>query len=306
MKIKNLTYILIAGSSILFASAVSSCNETHTYYDDKEYVMFPDTVSINYVQKDASTINIPVASTIATDYDRNFAVEVIDKGSKAIEGKHYTIPSNTVTIKAGERVGNLALNVKYDAMTGDTLNVRLRLVAPDAVKWDLYGDATNVKLIKTCPFLLEDFEGWAVVTSLFLYNYPGDNTSIQRLIKTTKKAGEENTVTLHSFLYDGYDVDIKFEDGDPAKPWVKLEEDQVLSDEASVFGTIHGDNHILCAGSPYYNSYYNSCDKFAVIYLYVYVEYLGEPIGYVDMGAYNIIEWVSDEEADRLQREEGM
>ena len=296
----------MAGVGLMLASSFSACNETHTYYDDKEYVMFPDTLSINYVEKDATTINIPVASTVSTGYDRNFAVEVIDKGSNAIEGKHYTIPSNTVTIKAGERAGNLALDVRYDEMTGDTLNIRLRLVAPDAVKWDLYGDATNVKLIKSCPFVIEDFEGWAVVTSLFLYSYPGDNTSIQRLIKTSKKVGEDNTVTLHSFLYDGYDVDIKFESGDPSKPWIDMKEDQVLSDEASVFGTIHGDNHILCAASPYYNSYYNSCDNFAVIYLYVYVENLGDPIGYVDLGAYNIIEWISDEEAERLQREEGM
>ena len=36
-----------------------------------------------------------------------FGVEVVDKQSNAIEGKHYRILNNTVTIKAGEMVGNV-------------------------------------------------------------------------------------------------------------------------------------------------------------------------------------------------------
>ena len=286
---------------------LGACKETHTYYDDAEYVMFADTASVNMVQQDAGEIKVPVASTVACNYDRNFGVEILDRQSSAIEGKHYTIPSNTVTIKAGERVGYLTVNANYDALEAtDTLNLRLQLVAPDKVKWDLYGDCTNVKMVKSCPFLLEDFEGWAVVTSLFLYNYPGDNTSIQRLIYTEKVPGQDNTIRLHNFLYDGYDIDMKLLTGNPAEPWITIEEDQVLSDEASVFGMVHGDNKILVTSSPYYNSYYETCNSFAVLYLYVYVEDMGEPIGYVDPAAYNIIEWVSDEEADRLEREEGM
>lgn len=37
----------------------------------------------------------------------------------------------------------------------------------------------------------------------------------------------------------------------------------------------------------------------------MYVENLGTPVGSVG-NFYTILEWVSDEEADRLQREEGM
>jgi hypothetical protein len=81
-----------------------------------------------------------------------------------------------------------------------------------------------------------------------------------------------------------------------------MDKDQVLSDEASVFGQILGDNHILGDDSPYYTSYFNSCQRFAVLWLHVYVEDLGTPIGTVG-NFYNVLEWVSDEEAERLKRE---
>ena len=51
---------------------------------------------------------------MAADHDRTFAVEVIDRESNAVEGKHYKILSNTVTIKAGERSTNLEVQGIYD------------------------------------------------------------------------------------------------------------------------------------------------------------------------------------------------
>ena len=303
MKRAHLIYLWM----FLAAASMWSCQEQHTTYSDVEYVMFADSVSVNMVQIDAATIEVPVASTVACDYDRNFAVEVVDSKTRAIEGRHYRLASNTVTIKAGERVANVLIQANYDALeASDTLNVALRLVMPESVKWDLYGDETDVRMVKSCPFVLEDFSGWCVVTSMFLYNYPGDNTSIQRLIRTEPHPTEENTVVLHSFLYDGYDLTMKFNTADPAEPWITMDEEQVLSDEASVFGQVHGDNHILATTSPYYHSYFNTCDRFVSLYLFVYVTDLGDLVGYVDQASYQVLEWVSDEEADRLEREEGM
>ena len=60
--------------------------------------MFADTLSTNMVFPDEAYFSIPVASTVACDYDRTFAVEVIDQGSNAIEGYHYRLKSNTITI----------------------------------------------------------------------------------------------------------------------------------------------------------------------------------------------------------------
>ena len=160
--------------------------------------------------------------------------------------------------------------------------------------------------VKSCPFALENYTGWCVVTSTFLQDYPGvDNKSIQRLIRTEKHPTEENLVILHDWLFNGYDVTLRFDPTDPAEPKVSMDSDQVISDEASVFGIIRGDNKILTESAQNYVSYYSACENFAALWSHMYVENLGTPVGSVG-NFYTILEWVSDEEADRLQREEGM
>ena len=87
---------------MLFAavSLLPGCHERYVTYSDDEYVMFADTLATYPVQKDVEWFSIPVVSTVIKDYDRTFAVEVIDKGSNAIENFHYRLESNTITIKA--------------------------------------------------------------------------------------------------------------------------------------------------------------------------------------------------------------
>lgn len=301
---KRTIYILSA-----LALAAVGCQESRTHYSDAEYVMFADTMRVEMIGEQSQTFTVPVASTVACDYDRNFGVEIIDSKSKAIEGLHYRLESNTVTIKAGERVGNLTVKANYDQLEpADTLNIALKLVMPEAVKWDMYGDQTNVKMVKSCSWTIEDFTGWCVVTSTFVYYYPGFNTSMQRLIYTEKHPTEENTIILHNFLYDGYDVTIRLDGEDPAHPDITMDDDQVLSDEHSVFGTQHGDNHILVGSNPILKSFFNACQSFATLYFTVYVEDMGELIGYVTdpsdpQTCTNIMEWISDEEADYLDRD---
>lgn len=294
----------------MLAAAVlvtAGCQKSWPVYSDAEYIMFAEPESVNIVTEGSRTFTVPVASTVACDHDRNVGVEIIDGKSKAIEGLHYTLESNTVTIKAGERVANVTVTADYDQLSSrDTLNIALKLVIPDAVRWDLYGDETNVKMVKAGTWSEEKFTGWCIVTSAFLYSYPGNNVDIRRLIWTEKHPTEKNTVILHSLLYDGYDVTVRFETDDPAKPHVTMDEDQVLGDSREIFYTVHGDGKVLVKASPYYVSYYNALEGFALLYLYVHVTDLGEEYGVVDPYSMNSLEWVSDEEADRLVREDGM
>ena len=269
--------------------------------------MFADSISHNIVLEDQEYFSVAVASTVARDYDRTFGVEIIDEGSNAIEGKHYRLLSNSVTIPAGKLSADVRIKGIYENIeAADSLGFGLRLIMPEALKFDsLYknSDRTKVVMSKSCPYSIDNFTGWCVVTSLMLYNYPGVNESYQRLVKCEKL--DDHNIIIRNFLYDGYDVTMRFDSSDPTKPLVEMDNDQILSDEASVFGQILGDNHILCGESPYNESYYNSCQRFAVLWLNVYVYDLGDPIGTVGQ-FYNILEWVSDEEAERLQRENGM
>ena len=157
-------------------------------------------------------------------------------------------------------------------------------------------------MYKACPFDVNNFSGWCVVTSLLLRDYPGDNASYQRLIQTSVHPSVPNTVILHDCFYDGYDLTITFDPSNAANPLVTMDKDQLMSDKASVFGQILGDNHILTTHSSYYPSYFNSCQRFVELWNEVYVEDLGEMIGTVGH-FYSILEWVSDEVAADLKKQ---
>jgi len=199
----------------LLAALFTGCKEEYKTYSDREFVMFADTAATYMVLQDKEYFSVPVTSTVACDYDRTFGVEIIDKGSNAIEGLHYALRSNTITIKAGQRAANVEVRGLYDNIEPtDSLGFILKLVMPEQVNWNLYHDQTKVVMMKSCPYDVNDFTGWCVVTSLFLNQYPGiENTSLQRLIRTEKHPTEENMIILHDWLFSGYDVTIRLDPG---------------------------------------------------------------------------------------------
>lgn len=301
-------YILSLLVAVVACGWMTACDEEYTTYKGPEYVMFSDTLSQHMVTHDADYFTVPFSATVACEYDRTFAVEIIDEGSNAIEGLHYRLESNTITIPAGKLAGEVRVKGCYDQIEAtDSLGFRMRLVMPEQLKWELYEgyDETKVVMYKACPFDVNNFTGWCVLTSMFLRDYPGENASYQRLIFTEAHPTEANTVILRNALFDGYDLKIKFDASNPANPLVTMDKDQVLSDEESVLGWVLGDNHILCADSYLYPSYFNSCQSFVELWMEVYVENLGASVGTIGH-FYNVLEWISDEEAERLQREEGM
>ncbi len=296
---------------MLFAAVtlLSGCHERYVTYSDDEYVMFADTLATYPVQKDVEWFSIPVVSTVIKDYDRTFAVEVIDKGSNAIENFHYRLESNTITIKAGENRADVKVYGYYDNIeASDSLGFELQLVMNRNLEMSfdgkVYGKSTKAVLMKCCPFDINDFTGYCVLTSMFLYDY-SITGSYQRLVYTEKHPTQDNMIICRNWINDGYDVTMTFNYDDPMMPLVTMDRDQVASDEGSFFGTAHGDNKILVTNSAYYNSIFYPCGRYLYVWTEMYVENLGEPVGTVGH-FYNIMEWISDEEADRLKREEGM
>ena len=297
--------ILIYIALPLALALSSSCQESYVTYDDAEYIMFADTLATYPVQKDVEWFSIPVVSTVRKDYDRTVGVEIIDKGNNAIENLHYRLQSNTVTIKAGETRADVLVHGYYDNIEAtDSIGFQLQLVMKDELVMPLYGKQTKAVLMKSCPFDKNDFTGYCVLTSMFLYNY-SITGSYQRLVYTEKHPSEDNVIICRNWLNDGYDVTMTFHAEDPMKPLVTMESDQVASDEGSFFGTTHGDDKILVTNSPLYESIFYPCGRYLYIWTEMYVENLGVPVGTVGH-FYNIMEWISDEEADRLKNEAGM
>jgi hypothetical protein len=284
------------------ASALTGCHERYVTYSDDEYVMFADTLATYPVQKDVEWFNIPVVSTVVKDYDRTFGVEIIDKGNNAIENHHYRLESNTVTIKAGENRADVKVHGYYDNIEAtDSLGFELQLVMNSELVMPLYGKSTKAVLMKSCPFDINNFTGYCVLTSMFLYNY-SITGSYQRLVYTEKHPTQDNMIICRNWINDGYDVTMTFNASDPMKPIVTMDRDQVASDEGSFFGIAHGDNKILVTNSSYYDSIFYPCGNYLYIWTEMYVENMGTPVGTVGH-FYNIMEWISDEEAERLKRE---
>ena len=286
--------------SFVAMTVLNSCQERYVTYEGAEYVMFADTMAIYPIMAEKEEFSIPVVSTVAKDYDRTFGVEVIDKSSNAIERKHYSLMSNTITIKAGETRADVRVRGHFDNIgETDSLGFTLQLVMKNELVMPLYGNQTKAVLMKTGPFDIKKFTGYCVLSSLFLQQYdPYGNYN--RLIFTEEHPTLKNTIICRNWLKDGYDVTMTFNDSDPLLPIVTMAKNQVASDQGSFFGTIYGEwgDKLLVTSSNLAQSIYYPLGG----YLYVWTEFSVEEVGVVGH-FYNVMQWISDEEAERLMRE---
>ena len=301
---RKINYGLMSMLALLMC-AITSCGDAERpSYDGPNYILFSDTLTVLAVQNNEEVFDIPVAATEACSYDRIVAVEVIDKKSNAIEGKHYTIESNTVTIKAGERAANVRIRGNYDAIAAtDSLGLTLRLLTQQADQWDLYEKSYEAKVIlqKCCPFDINLFNGYAVLTSTYMQEFMPNVDN--RLIKAVIDPEEENTVNMKDFFYDGYDVKIRFTTNDILNPLIEMDE-QTFASTAEAFGTNYGDGYLHLYQPSSGVSYYSTCEQFIFQYFTLYVPGMA---GNNVVGTFaSAIEWVSNDEAKRLYLEGSM
>ena len=285
--------------SFVAAMALNACQERYVTYDGAEYVMFADTLAVYPVMEGADQFSIPVVSTVTRDYDRTFGVEVLDKLSNAIERKHYSLESNTITIKAGETRTDVKVRGHYNNIgEADSLGFALQLVMNDELEMPLYGKQTKAVLMKTGKFDRSKFTGYCVLSSMFLQNY-SQNGEYNRLIYTEPHPTLKNTVICRNWIKDGYDVELTFNDEDPLMPIVTMAR-TVAGDQGSFFGTSYGQwgDKLYVRSSNLAQSIFYPLGG----YLYIWTEFSVDEYGIVG-NFYNVMQWVTDEEAERIMRE---
>lgn len=288
-------------AALAIATAFVGCTQDHIVYNGPSHIMFSDTLYQYAVEQDNKVFSVPVSATETTDYDRTFAVEIDERQSNAVEGLHYRILDNTVTIKAGETVGNVMVQGVYDNIGAtDSLGFTLRLVIPDEYQWELYKDYSHVVMQKACPFDINNFTGWCIVTSTYYSQYLNNVSS--RLIRTELVADEPNTILLKDIYYDGYDLKLKFNTDNVLEPKVEMDS-QVAGKTGEAFGTIYGDGKLRISQPSIYTSYYNTCQNYVLQYITMSVQNKdGSLFGTV--GTYvTVMEWISDAEAEKLKEE---
>ena len=289
-------FIAISFAAVM---AFSACQERYVTYDGDEYVMFADTLAVYPVMEGAEEFSIPVVSTVVRDYDRTFGVEVIDRLSNAIERKHYSLESNTITIKAGETRADVKVRGHYENIgEADSLGFALQLVMKDEFVMPLYGKQTKAVIMKTGKFDRSKFTGYCVLSSMFLQNY-SQNGGYNRLVYTEPHPTLNNTIICRNWLKDGYDVELTFNDEDPLMPVVTMAR-TVAGDQGSFFGTSYGQwgDKLYVRSSNLAQSIFYPLGG----YLYIWTEFSVDEYGIVG-DFYNVMQWVTDEEAERIMRE---
>lgn len=275
---------------------IVGCEAEYTNYSGPNYIMFSDSIYTIPVQNSEDYYEVPVSATQACDYNRTIAVEVIDKNSNAIEGKHYEIESNTLTIKAGELATSVRVRGMFENIgINDSIGFALRLITDENTQWSEYGIDTKVVLKKTRPFNIDEFTGYALISfSTYMMDYM---IKSQRVIRIEADTENENTLIMKNYFYDGYDVKLRLKTDDPLNPIIRMDE-QVFASTAEAFGTIYGDGEIMMYEPSSYTSYYSTNELFILHYMTLYVPNVGTVGTFV-----NAIECISDDEAEKLIRE---
>ena len=98
-------------------------------------------------------------------------------------------------------------------------------------------------LQRCCPFDINNFAGYAKITSTWLMQYMNTDS---RLVETEVDAAT-NSLTIKSMFYEGYDIKISLDDSDPLAPRVIVPEEQVLGSTGEAFGTIYGNGKLIPA-----------------------------------------------------------
>ena len=283
--------------------AFSGCDQDKVVYSGPNYLMFSDTLYTYAVQETNEIFNVPVSATVPADYDRTFGGEVIDKESNAVEGKHYKILSNTVTIKAGEMSTDVKVQGLYKNIgITDSLGFALRLVIPDTEQWSLYKNEAKVVMQKICPFDIKNFKGYCKVTSSYLSSDYYPKKVDLRLVTSDIVEGKENTIVVHDLYFDGYDMEIKFNRKDVLEPLVEMEE-QICGSTGEAFNTIHGDGKLRLNQPTAYTSFYSTNENFILQYVTMSVNNKDGSY-YGTVGTFvNVLEWISEAEAEKLKEQ---
>jgi hypothetical protein len=289
----NLKHLLIFSIALL----VSACSHEETTPNQENYILFTQQSHTLGILNDQEWFEIPVVATQSLSHDRNIGVEILVAESSAIEDKHFEMESHNLTLRADKLTTSVRIRGIAQAITPNVpLELKLRLVLDSENVNDKANIETTITLKRCCEFDINNFEGYAVITSTWSMQYMNTDSS---LVHTHADEKEEGVVVIENMFYEGYDIRVKLHSDDRLNPIAELCGAQVLGSTGEAFGTIYGNGKLMMSAAPEeYLSYYSTCENFLLLYTEMYVEEVGT-VGYFG----HILEWISDDEAERIMRE---
>lgn len=281
--------------ALLAAILTLGCQSENNTYEGPNYILFSEQSYTFGVIDNEEWLEVPISATRTANHDRYIGVEVVASKSSAIEDLHYTLESTTLCIPEGKLTTSLRIRGIVDNISvGSNPTITLRLVLNEEDVWEEYGTECCVELQRCCKFDINNFEGYAVLTSTWCMQYMNTES---RLVHTHSES-ENDVVVIEDMFYEDYDIRIKLEKEDRLNPLAGLDGEQVVGSTGEAFGTIYGDGKLLITEPMGTTSYYSMCEGFVLLYTTMYVDGVGTVGTYV-----NILEWISDDEAERIMRE---
>ena len=281
--------------ALLAAILTLGCQSENNTYEGPNYILFSAERYTFGVIDNQEWLEVPISATRTANHDRYIGVEVVASKSSAIEDLHYTLESTTLCIPEGKLTTSLRIRGIADNISvGSNPTITLRLVLNEEDVWEEYGTECCIELQRCCKFDINNFEGYAVLTSTWCMQYMNTES---RLVHTHSES-ENDVVVIEDMFYEDYDIRIKLEKEDRLNPLAGLDGEQVVGSTGEAFGTIYGDGKLLITELMGTTSYYSMCEGFVLLYTTMYVDGVGTVGTYV-----NILEWISDDEAERIMRE---
>lgn len=286
---------IISLVALLAAILTLGCQSENNTYEGPNYILFSAESYTFGVIDNEEWLEVPISAMRTANHDRYIGVEVVASKSSAIEDLHYTLESTTLCIPEGKLTTSLRIRGIADNISvGSNPTITLRLVLNEEDVWEEYGTECCVELQRCCKFDINNFEGYAVLTSTWCMQYMNTES---RLVHTHSES-ENDVVVIEDMFYEDYDIRIKLEKEDRLNPLAGLDGEQVVGSTGEAFGTIYGDGKLLITEAMGTTSYYSMCEGFVLLYTTMYVDGVGTVGTYV-----NILEWISDDEAERIMRE---
>lgn len=289
----NIKHFAVIGMALLLLA----CKSEQPPHESPNYITFTEkTMTIGVVDNE-EWFEIPITATHKMSEDCNIGVEVIASESSAVEDLHFVIESHTLKIKAGKQATSLRIKGIADAITPNIpLEVKLRLIVDDENMSNRNSSVISIQLQRCCPFDINNFEGYAVLTSTWSMQYMNTDS---HLVHTHVDENEEGVIVIEDMFYEDYDIRVRLYDNDRLTPIAMLCGTQVVGSTGEAFGTIYGNGKLMIGSAPTeYISYYSTCENFLLLYSEMFVEEVGT-VGYFG----HILEWISDDEAERIMRE---
>lgn len=277
--------ILILISAVAALASAVGCHSERPLYEGGEYIMFADSVAMYYLTDDPDGyFPVEIASTVACDYDRTYAVELLQNKSNAIEDINFTVDSYSVKIPAGEMTGTMKIKGNFDSMeASDSIGVVLHLLVPEEKRWPGDDQIMKISFAKTCDHDLDMFveDGG----NFILYaSFPFSSYEVVRKIVKAKKI-DDNRLEFDDLLDVNMPIKMRFNLGDYTNPYV-----EVLP-QTGFYTQDYGDATVET--DPLYGSYFYPCQRLIIFYLKSYSQKVGS------FGTYfYALEWVSQEEAN--------